>query len=47
MDMKEHWSLGTPPEEMELTEAGSSVRIRRARRPGPSAFQTKGGRVGA
>lgn len=27
MDMKEHWSLGTPPEEMELTEAGAQARV--------------------
>ena len=47
MDVKEHWSFGTPPEETELTEVGSRVRIRRARCPGPGAFQTKGSRVGA
>lgn len=47
MDVKEHWSFGTPPEEMELTEVGSRVRIRRARCAGPGAFQTKGSRVGA
>lgn len=46
MDVKEHWSFGTPPEEMELTEVGSRVRIR-ARCAGPGAFQTKGSRVGA
>lgn len=46
MDVKEHWSFGTPPEEMELTEVGSRVRIR-ARCAGPGAFQTKGSRIGA
>lgn len=46
VEMKEYWSLETPPEEMEFTEVGGRVRIRaRAQLPGWGALHTEGNRV--